>query len=117
MKLFICRQNNIRSKLKSKLKNVRFRNPELQAKKFKVSKAALERVGLPNYDCPQPPTDEEQSSAYQLKNTVVEEDQAEDLKSKTLGMRRYLLTRARDPLPQIKHRFPWLFCEEEVSFT
>ena len=112
-------QDAVRAKLRSKLKNFRFRDAssskENEAKRPKTDRSA--EVGLPHYHAESAVDGWEVQAAFRLKNGLdsLPPEEVKDLKTKTFPMRRKLLIRAKDCLSDVKLRFPWLFDELEVS--
>ena len=122
------RQLTVRSKLRTKLKNKRFRSRsptaaaadgETPQKRMRRSEEAVTKAGLPHYYGDGRAAGEaaaQTESVYRLKNdSALPPEQAHRLKEACFNTRRASLIRSRDALSDVKDRYPWMFCEDEVS--
>ena len=79
----------------------------------------MAKAGLPHYYGDGRAAEEaaaQTESVYRLKNdSALPPEQARRLKEACFNARRASLIRSRDALSDVKDRYPWMFCEDEVS--
>ena len=113
--MYLCGlQDAVRAKLRSKLKNARYR--QLQSEEDGASRKrqrTAEKIGLPHYGAD---SSDALPDLYRLKNPeTLTAGEIRRLKEKTFRTRRFLVTKGKDPLPEMIRRFPWICEEDEVS--